>query len=201
MIPPAEKRPSIVTLACALLVAAAAILAIRSLLPLPYLGDAADAARAAYANSTDPNLTGDRFATVIRLTLIGSTVLSVIVAAGLAVLALFDLRGNNVARILSWIFAGLGVFCCGLGSIAGNATSSLTRNNNSGVDTKAAAQQIADAYPSWYQPTTVVLTVLMVLALLAVIILLLLPAANAYFRRGSATRPQVVEPPYPTLPG
>jgi hypothetical protein len=198
---PVAKRPSAVTLTGALLVVAAVALIIRALLPLPYLSDAADAARAAYANSTDPNLTPDRFATILKLSIIGTAVVSILIAVGILVLARLDLRGNNVARILTWVLGGIGVLCCGLGSLVGAASGGLTMSNNktSGVDAKEATRHIMDAYPSWYQPLNVVLTVIMVLALAAAVILLLTPAANAYFRRGAAT-PQIVEPPYPTLP-
>ncbi len=199
------KRPAVVTLAGALLIAAAAILVIRSLISLPYLGDVSDAARHAYAGSTDPNLTGDRMATIIKATTIGSAVVSVLIAAGFAIFAVLDLRGNNVGRILTWIFAGIGVLCCGLGSAIGGATSSMSTGsskNAGGIDTKAATDQINDAYPSWVTPTTTVLTVLMTVALLVVIVLLLLPAANPYFRKDKTPPvvPGAVEPPYPTLP-
>jgi len=188
-----------------LLIAAAALLVVRSLIGLPYLSDVTDAARAAYANSTDPNLTGDPLATIIRASTIGSAVVAIILAAGYAIFAVLDLRGSNVGRILTWIFAGIGVLCCGVGSAIGGASSSLTSGSKSsnGIDTKAATDQINNAYPSWYVPTSVVITVLFSLLLLAVIILLLLPAANPYFKRGRAAQvtPPGQEPPYPTMPG
>jgi hypothetical protein len=200
--PLTKQRPGIVTLAGALLIVGAAVLVIRSLLPLPYLSDAADAARAAYANSTDPNVTPDRIAQLTKISTIGGAALYVVAGVGLVVLALLDLRGRNVARIITWVLGGLGVLCCGLGSIAGLAGGSLAVGNSkaTGVDTKEAAKQIMDAYPNWYQPVIVVLTVVMILALAVALILLLLPAANAYFRKDAGTGPVLVEPPYPTLP-
>jgi len=200
---PAVKRPSIVTLAGALLYVVAAILVLRAILPLPFLGAVTDAAKEAYATSTDPKLTGDDFARALQIGLIGSSVLSVVFGIGLALLAMFDLRGKNVARILTWVFGGLGVVCCGLGSAFSGASSFTTNSNNSGIDTKAAANRIADAYPSWFQPVSIALTVIMTVALIAVIIMLLLPEANAYFRSAksaAAEVPPVAEPPYPTLP-
>jgi len=201
---PAVKRPSIVSLAGALLYVVAAILVLRALLPLPFLGAVTDAAKEAYATSTDPNLTGDDFARALQFGLIGSSVLSVLFGIGLAVLAMFDLRGKNVARILTWVFGGLGVVCCGLGSAVSSASSFTAKtNNDSGIDTKVAADRIADAYPSWFQPASIALTVIMTVALIAVIIMLLLPEANAYFRSAKSAAPEVppvAEPPYPTLP-
>jgi hypothetical protein len=98
---PAEKRPSIVTVAGALLIVAAVLLAVRAVLALPYLTEVTDAARAAYANSTDPNVTGDNVATGVKLVIVGSAVILVIFAAGLVVFGVLDLRGNNVGRILT----------------------------------------------------------------------------------------------------
>ena len=201
---PVVKRPSIVTLAGALFYAVAAILVLRAILPLPFLGAVTDAAKQAYATSTDPNLTGENFARAVEFGLVASSVLSVLLGIGLALLAMFDLRGKNVARILTWVFGGIGVLCCGLGSAVSGVSNFSTRSNNdSGVDTKAAAKAIADAYPSWFQPVSIALTVLMTVALIAVIIMLLLPESNAYFRAaksGAAQVPPTAEPPYPTLP-
>jgi hypothetical protein len=201
--PATQRRPSIVTLAGALLIVGAAVLIIRSLLPLPYLSDAADAAKAAYANSTDPNMTPDRIASLAKISTIAGAAVYVVAGVGIVILAMLDLRGNNVARIITWVVGGLGVLCCGLGSLAGLAGGSLAIGNSkaTGVDTKEAAKRIMDAYPNWYQPVVVVLTVLLVLALAVALILLLLPAANEYFRKDARPGgPVLVEPPYPTLP-
>jgi hypothetical protein len=199
------KRPTVVTLAGALLIAAAVILVVRSLIGLPYLADAADAARAAYAGSTDPNVTGDRIATVIKVSAIGGLAVSVLLAIGFVVLGMLDLRGNNVGRILTWIFGGIGVLCCGIGSAVGGATNGRTMGTSSdvgGVDTKAATEQINNAYPGWYVPTTAALTAIMTVLLLVTIILLMLPASNQYFRRDKDVPfvPPTAEPPYPTMP-
>src|ERR1700761_8815138 len=44
-----------------------------------------------------------------------SSVVNLLFAAGLAVLAIFDGRGKNVARIITWVIGGLSLCCLGFG--------------------------------------------------------------------------------------
>ncbi|MBO0869550.1 MAG: hypothetical protein J2P15_13390 [Micromonosporaceae bacterium] len=174
----------------------ALIALVLAIIPLPYVGDVSDAVKRAYANAT--NVNPDTVATGITAGTYVSAVIRVIGAIGFVILALFNLRGSNVTRIITWVFAGLGVLCCGAGTAASNVNLTMQGNAN-GVDTKEATRQISDAYPSWYNPTNTALMVVAVVALILVIILLALPAVHPFFRRGGGGQ-QVAEPPLPYPP-
>lgn len=188
------RRPTIVTVAAALLFTVAAMAVVVALLPLPYLSKVHDAAKQAYSGL--PN--GDQIVSITQFAMIGGLVVTIVVGIGFAVLGALDLRGSKVARIITWVVAGLGALCCGGGSVAGNLTSGASRGNVNGVDMTKAAEQVKAAYPSWYQPTVTTLDVLIMVALVVVIILLALPAAGPYFRRPVAL-PRDPDLPYPPV--
>jgi hypothetical protein len=116
-----------------------------------------------------------------------AVVISLLFAAGLAVLAIFNNRGRNGARITTWVIGGIALCCSGLG-LAGTAlTGSMNLGDTTGGPTPAEVERRLDeVLPSWYDPATVTLTVISLLALLGAMILLALPASNAYFRKPAA---------------
>jgi|GEM_PF-1258923 len=180
------RRPTVVTAAGYLLFTAALLLVVSPILHLPYLGRAQDVARVVYAKLPSG---GDVVATTLAFSLIASLVLTVLVTAGLVVLGVFDLKGSRVARIITWVVAGLAVVCCGGGTFAGRFTGGLASPgsaNTNGVDMVAAAREVQAVYPTWVNTVGNIATVLALVALLAVIVLLALPAANAYVNRGAA---------------
>jgi hypothetical protein len=125
---------------------------------------------------------------------VGGAVLFALVAAGLVVLALLNHRGNNPARIVTWVVGGIALCCTGLG-LAG---SSLTSGLGGDVDgpSPAEVQQALDAaMPGWYGPVSAVTTIASILALLVALVLLALPPSNEFFRKAP---PQVEPPPYPS---
>jgi hypothetical protein len=129
-------------------------------------------------------------------------IIYVLAAAGMVVLGLFDLRGNNGARIATWVVGGIGVLCCGSGVLIGRLASGIGQNSNT-AEMQAAQKQVQAAYPSWYTGVQTTLTVLALLALIVVIVLLALPAASEYFRRGkvAAADPGLPPLPYPQVGG
>ncbi len=99
--------------------------------------------------------------TFIIVLLIG---IALVVAVGLLTLAFLNLRGNNVGRILTWIFCGIGLCCTGIGALG--TVSGATEG------------------PGWYVAYSYASTTLTFVIYLLVTMLLVLPASAAYFRPG-----------------
>jgi hypothetical protein len=190
-----RKRPGVVTAAAYLMILVAVLIVVSTVVNLSLLGTTIDAMKKAYAGV--PNF--DQVGSFTRGIAIAGSVFYVLVAVGYVVLALFNLRGANPARIVTWVLAGVGVLCfgCGLAQQTTGGLSNMGGGNTNGVDVKAAAQQVADALPSWAAPLLTTIAVVNLLAVIVVIILLALPAANEFFRK----RPEdVVDPAFPQYP-
>jgi hypothetical protein len=203
---PAPRRPAVVTAAGYLMIAVAVLGLVIAVLPLPYAGHVSAVAKQAYAHVNNGAAIASAVSAVTYITL----VVYLIAGGALAVLAVFNLRGNNGTRIATWVVGGIGVLCCGSGVLIGRLA---TIGRNTGDPAMQAAQnQVQAAYPSWYAGVSTTLTTLGLLALVAVIVLLALPTSNEYFRRGRAVAapglpplpyPQVGQPlpPYPPVGG
>lgn len=193
--PPA--RPATVTISSLLLYGIAAAQVLVAVLALATLGDVQEAYRNSFGNTEfDEELTG-----VVAGTMVVVAVIYIIIAAGLVVLSIFNGMGKNPSRIVTWVFAGLGLCCNGLSlfdSVPGAVTSSTTEGGPSEQQFEA---DLAATLPGWYQPATVLLTVLTVAGLIAVIILLALPQSNAFFRKKVAWNPAAPYPGYPGVTG
>lgn len=195
---PARPRPAVVTAASYLLYLVAALQLIGALAALANLGTMQDAYRRAYQDFPELRDAADAIGAVgIGL---GAGV-AVLFAAGFVVLGILDGRGKNAARIVTWVVAGLGVCCSGIGLVGRAGSSALAglggAGNTDGPDPVEVQRIVDEALPSWYYPLTTTINALMLLALVAVIVLLALPAANAFFRRP----PQPAwEPPPPSYP-
>jgi hypothetical protein len=199
--PGPKVRPAVVTAAGYLLFLVAVLLIINALLPLASLSKVVDATREAYAKSTNP--TPDAMASITQAAAIAGVVIAILFGVLFFILGSLNLRGKQPARILTWVFGGLGVLCtgCGLGTsgLSGRLTSGT---NASGVDVKAATDQINAAKPSWLTPVSTTLAALILIALIAAIILLATPQSNAYFRKEQpAFDPAFPNTPYPPAPG
>jgi hypothetical protein len=193
----------VVTIATYLMFALAIVAVVLAVLPLPWAGDASDAAKVAFKNIKN----GDQVATTVTAAIYIGVAEFVLGAVALVVLGIFVGRGARVARIITWVLGGLGVLCCGGGIAIRGVASGMTSNSQG---TTADAQQIQDAqkqvdavYPSWYHGVQVSLSLLAIVGLLAVIVLLALPVANEYFRpnpmaipAGMGTFP--TDPAYPS---
>ena len=196
--PAAAQRPAVVTVSSYLLYAAAAVMLLNALISLAFIGTTADVTRDAYRGTAAEGAEG-----VVVAVGVAAAVLYILFAAGLAILALFNNRGKNASRIVTWVVGGLAVCCGGLGSLGGAVGNSMSMGSASGganmPDAAETQRRLDEALPGWYTPVTTTLMVLLSLCALAAVILLALPAANAFFRRPAATwnPPAQGYPPYP----
>ena len=69
-----------------------------------------DALKGVYAGTDEEGAEG-----IVAASSVIGAVVNLIFAAGLAVLAIFDGRGKNVARIITWVIGGLSLCCLGFG--------------------------------------------------------------------------------------
>jgi hypothetical protein len=193
-IPPARdrQRPGVVTVGSAALGFGALAQLISSILGFLVLGDQRTAYNRAYANVEN----GTQVAGIAIGFTTAALALYTIVSIGLGVLALFDARGRQGARITTWVIGGL-FLCCATLSVAttalGSQFTSASGGPKNGPDQAEIARIVKETVPSWYTPTSLTLSVIVLLSVLASVILLALPAANEYFRKP----PQEWEPPIP----
>jgi hypothetical protein len=199
--PGPKRRPAVVTAAGYLLFLVAVLLIINAVLPLPSLSKVTNAYREVYANSTNP--TPDTAATAAEVGQVIGTVIAVLLGVLFFVLGSLNLGGKQPARILTWVFGGLGVLCTGCGIAGAGLSGRLTSGTNtSGVDIKTVNDHVNAARPSWLTPVSTIVSVIALLALIAVIIMLAMPQSNAYFRKEQpAFDPAFPNLPYPPAPG
>ncbi|MDT5036405.1 MAG: hypothetical protein QOE03_1590 [Micromonosporaceae bacterium] len=177
----AGRRPRVVTAASWLLYLTATCRVVVTVVTLSQLGAMRQAYRLAFAGAPGR----DAAEVLLTITTVGAAVLSVVLAVGYVVLGVFDGRGKNPARIVTWVLGAVSI--CGfgggllLGAVGGNA---FGGNLSKGRPT---AQQIHDAVrsalPGWYEPVVTTVGIIGVAAILAAVILLALPSANDFFRR------------------
>jgi hypothetical protein len=199
--PAVRARPTVVTASSYLLYAAAGLTLLNAILSLSFIGTTTHVYREVYAGSDLEGTEG----LVVGITA-GGAMLNILFAAGLAVLAVFNNRGKNPSRIVTWVLGGLAVCCGGLGLAANGLTGSMNLESSSSGNVPPAGEledRLSEALPGWYTPVTTTLSVLMVLAILGAVILLVLPAANEYFRKpqaGGWEPPTPGHSPYPNPP-
>jgi hypothetical protein len=181
--PPAKARPTVVNVAVYLMwgvVAAQVVGLILSYLPNEQLDRAVDEFMAAHPDYPDSS----GFESLITIPI------SLVIIVGLGVLAVFVGKGNQAARVTTWVLSGLGVLCIGCLSILAAAAPTLL--NSAGDSAEAQLQReyfdmLMANTPGWLAFLITALNVLVLLALIGVIILLALPAANDYFRKQQET--------------
>ncbi|MEU5903636.1 hypothetical protein ABZ780_04580 [Micromonospora sp. NPDC047467] len=202
---PARQRPSVVTISSYLLYLFLACQVISLILTLSTLGKTRDVLRDAYAGSTAEG--ADQIAGFFYAFGLGSSIIVLLIAVALGVLALFNNQGRNGARITTWIVGGIMVCCVG-GTLLTSAAGSFTTAGGTSGDMPSAEEiqrRLDEALPSWLTPVSVLLGVISLLALLAALILLALPKANEFFRKAPATweppTPGTSYPGYPQAPG
>ena len=189
-------RPALVTIAVWLLFLAAALQFIALVVQVSQVGTIADTYEAAYRGTGGE----ETMRTGAIVGSIGGAALGALFGIAYLILAIFNNRGKNPARITTWVLAGIGL-CCGAVGVIGSAASSSFNfgNSDSNMPDPADVQrQLSDALPSWFRPLTITLGVITLLALLAVIILLALPPANEFFRK---PQPAWQPPAYPQAGG
>jgi hypothetical protein len=197
--PVPRSRPTTVTVASYLLYAVAGIQVINALAVFSVSGTMRDAVADAYRGTDVEGAEG-----LVVGILIAGGVINLLIGLGFAVLSIFNSRGKNPARIVTWVIGGISLCCLGAG-LGGNAlTRGMGTGSGTGPSQDEVQQQINDAMPSWYAPLTTTLSVVALLAILGVVILLALPASNEFFRKPvagwdpSVPYPQGYgQPPYP----
>jgi hypothetical protein len=188
--PAAPARPGTVTISSYLLYLYAALGVIGVILGLSVIGKTADVYREAYRGTSAEGTEGFVTATSIIVAVIG-----LLFAIAFVILAIFNNRGKNPSRIVTWVLGGISLCCSGI-SLAGSALSGSMNFDSGQNDVPDAAEiqrRLEDALPSWYTPLSIAITVLSLLALLAALILLALPPSNEFFRKPAP----VWEPPVP----
>lgn len=198
-----RARPSVVTLSSWLLILVAVIQVLNLIVTLAVIGKIRDVLKDAYAG-TSAESAGD----LAYAFTIGSSVLTLLLAIGLVVLALLNNRGRNVSRIITWVVGGILLCCTGGGLLNGVSGGMMGGGGNTSGDlpsTQEIQRRLEDALPSWYTPVSLLLGIVALLALLAALILLALPKANEFFRKPKAAwEPPVpggAYPAYPSTPG
>ncbi|MFC9689100.1 hypothetical protein ACFTSF_11210 [Kribbella sp. NPDC056951] len=112
------------------------------------------------------------------------------IAAVLFVLAALDLAGIGVARVLTWILAGLlltgGGFVTGAQLLADRYVAAAFRRSSDpaarGLDASAVVRAAGNEFPSWLRPLQFVRFVLATAGSIVVIVLLATSAVAAHFR-------------------
>ncbi|ATO15660.1 hypothetical protein CO540_18975 [Micromonospora sp. WMMA2032] len=198
-----RARPSVVTLSSWLLILVAVIQVLNLIVTLSVIGTIRDVLKDAYAG-TSAESAGD----IAYAFTIGSSILTLLLAAGLVVLALLNNRGKNASRITTWVLGGILLCCTGGGLLNGVSGGTMGGGGNSSGDLPSGQEiqrRLEDALPSWYGPVSLLLGIVALLALLAALILLALPKANEFFRKPKAAwEPPVpggAYPAYPSTPG
>jgi hypothetical protein len=178
-----QPRPATVTVSSYLLWVTAAIALLDTILTLSVVGRMTDAYRDVYAGTAAEGSE----AVIVAVSVVG-VVINILFAAGLAILAIFNNRGRQGARVTTWVLGGISLCCSGLG-LAGTAlTSSMNFDSGStgGPSASEVERRLSEALPSWYEPVSTTLAVLSLLTILAAMILLALPASHPFFRRPAA---------------
>lgn len=185
-------RPSTVSLAVIGLFTAAAIEVISVILSLLYAQKIADGTKKVYdqagVTSSNAGLT------------IGSTIAVIfgfVIIVILVVLGYLVSRGNQVGRVLTWVFGGIAL-CCSIFAFGSTLFASslyeTARKNSPSLPTWDQYQAaVYSEVPGWYRPVTTVLSIVLIIAILIAIIALALPASHPYFRKAE----QQWEPPVP----
>ncbi|MFF0654875.1 hypothetical protein [Micromonospora tulbaghiae] len=197
--PPPRTRPGVVTLSSWLLILVAAIQVLNLIVALTVVGTIRDVLTEAYAGTSAESAADIAYAFSII-----TAVVSLLIAAGLVVLALLNNRGKNGSRITTWVLGGI-LFCCTGGGLLTGLTGGMTGGGNTTGDMPSSEEiqrRLEDALPSWYTPVNLLLGLVALLALLAALILLALPQANEFFRKPKAGwEPPVPGGAYPAYPG
>ncbi|MER7460335.1 hypothetical protein [Micromonospora sp. NPDC126480] len=199
--PPARVRPSVVTISSYLLIFYAILSVLSLIVGLSTMGTIMDVYRDAFAGTEAEGAEG-----VAVFMVVAGSVVSLLFAVGLVVLAMLNNRGRNVARIVTWVVGGIALCCSGLG-LAGTALGGTMGGDTSGnvPSQDEINRRLDEALPSWYEPVSLLLTVLGIIALLTALILLALPKANEFFRKPQQQWeppvPGAAYPAYPSTPG
>lgn len=194
--PAAKQRPGSVTISSYLLYLVAALQLISFLISLPVIGPINEVYEEAYAGTELADAAG----TFGTIGIIFSGVVLLIIAIGLVVLAVLNMKGKNASRIVTWVLGGIFLCCIGIGVVSGLAGGAMgapgAPTDSNAPDPAEVQRMLEERLPGWFFPVSTALSVISLIAILVALILLALPASNEFFRR-----PQPVwEPPMPGSP-
>ncbi|MEW2444894.1 hypothetical protein [Micromonospora marina] len=198
---PPRTRPGVVTLSSWLLILVAVIQVLNLIVALTVVGTIRDVLTEAYAGTSAEGAADIAYAFSLV-----TAVVSLLIAAGLVVLALLNNRGKNGSRITTWVLGGI-LFCCTGGGLVSGLAGGMTGGGATGdvPSSEEIQRRMEDALPSWYTPVSLLLGLVALLALLAALILLALPKSNEFFRKPKAgwepPVPGGAYPAYPSHPG
>jgi hypothetical protein len=196
--PAASARPGTVTISSYLLYLYAALGVIGVIIGLSVIGTTSDVYREAYEGTSAEG--AEAFVTVTSVVV---AVVGLLFAIAFVVLAIFNNRGKNASRIVTWVLGGISLCCSGV-SLAGTAFSNsmnIDSGQNDVPDASEIQNRLEDALPGWYQPTSLTISVISLLVLLVALILLALPPSNEFFRKPApAWEPPVPGGVYPGYP-
>ncbi|MCN0180933.1 hypothetical protein [Salinispora arenicola] len=194
---PARVRPGVVTISSYLIFFYAALSVFDVIMGLTTLGTVQEIYREEFAGTDAEGSEG-----VVVVTVAVMSLVSLLFAVGMVVLALLNNRGKRVARIVTWAVGGFALCCVGVSLAVSAAGNAMSIDDTSGdmASQEEIERRLAEALPSWYEP--MLTSALGAIALVAALILLALPPANEYFRKPQ----QQWEPPvpgavYPGAPG
>jgi hypothetical protein len=187
------KRPGTVTAASYLLYACAALALAGAVSAFAASGPVSANMRAA-GSVADDVTTGEAVMIVYG-------VAAIIVAALMAMCAIFVTRRRQGLRVTTFIVAGLAILCTGCGAV-NSGGDALIANGSVSNTGSAADQAIIAAMPGWYEATSATLESIVVVLLIIVIILIAIPKSGAYYRSQVFQMPGYGLPAgYPAAPG
>ena len=195
--PGPTPRPAVVTWAGILLYAVAGLLAVTTVTVFAESNAIVDGIRQSLAG--DPRFDANNLDSAVSAARVFVAIFALfflVIAALYVILAIFDLKGRNGMRITTWVIAGIGVLCFGLGA-GGRGSDTIAQSQANGQTVTVHVH-----IPAAISTVTTIVNILGVLCLIAVIILLALPASNDFFRRnkGLIIVP-TMDPGYPQYPG
>jgi MFS family permease len=179
--PAPRVRPTTVTVAVYSLYALAALQVIGIITALAVIGPTTQAIKDYVPEGTDR----DSFLTVANISVYVGIGFAVLFAIAWAVLAVFDAKGNQPARIVTWVLGGIFLCCVSftlIGAAAGNLLGGSAETTG-GIDPDELNRRVEAATPGWASIVSTGSSVIQLLLVLAVVILLALPASHDFFRK------------------
>lgn len=157
------SRPAAVTAAVAAMAAVAVVSLVNAVVTVVSWDAVRDAALKDATTNQDASAQAENVARAFANAGVAvGLVVSLLLAAGFVVLALFNLQGNNATRITTWVVCGLAL-CCGLGGLA-------------------TSVGVLGDYPGWLRGWVIGSAVVDSLLYVGIIVLLALPVSNAFFK-------------------